>query len=284
MSSRWVRGPLVYSSNLVQTAAGNITVANESLVIVDKTVSQVTAVTLPSSPLTGQSVLIKDGKGDAASYPITVSPASGTIDGASTFVIGTNFGAAEFTYDGGQWGANVVPGASGAGAKNGSTVTALEVGNSTVHKTVLTLASTPVTVANTTGASFGGVKLYDFPEGRLLVLGVTASLGFVWTGESIAAAGSGDYSLGTTITANATLDTTKVDLLPSTAMTDPAVLGVAAATSGALAASAQFDGTGTAKDLNLNIIIDDADVADGDSDTVLASGTITVHWILLGDY
>lgn len=174
--------------------------------------------------------------------------------------------------------------ARGDGAKNGATVTAAESGDGIVHKTVLTLASTPVTVANTTGASFGGVKLYDLPEGRILVLGVTASLGFVWTGESIAAGGSGDYSLGTTITADATLDGTDVDLLPSTAMTDPAVSGVAAATAGALAASAQFDGTGTAKDVNLNIIIDDADVADGDSDTVLASGTIVITWINLGDY
>lgn len=172
----------------------------------------------------------------------------------------------------------------GIGAKNGATVTAVENGDGVVHKTTLTLASTPVTVANTTGASFGGVKLYDFPEGRLLVLGVTASLGFVWTGEDIAQDGSGDFSLGTTITADATLDSTDVDLLPSTAMTDPFVLGVGAATASALAASAQFDGTGTAKDLNLNVIIDDADVSDGASDVVLASGTVTVHWINLGDY
>ena len=49
--------------------------------------------------------------------------------------------------------------AAGAGAANGATVTALEQGDSVVHRTVLTLASTPVTVGNTTGASFGGLKL-----------------------------------------------------------------------------------------------------------------------------
>lgn len=173
---------------------------------------------------------------------------------------------------------------NGVGAKNGSTVSVVEYGNNVGHKTVITLASTPVTVGNTTGASFGGVKLYDFPEGRLLIKGVTFSLGFVWTGEDIAATGSGDYSLGTTITADATLNGTDVDLGPSTAMVDPFVGGVGTPTSGALAASAQFDGTGTAKDLNLNIIIDDADVSDGASDVVLASGTITVSWENLGDY
>ena len=172
----------------------------------------------------------------------------------------------------------------GIGAKNGATVTATEGGNDIIHKTTLTLASTPVTVANTTGASFGGVKLYDWPAGRILVHGVTASLGFVWTGEDIAQDGSGDYSLGTTITADATLGTTDVDLLPSTAMTDPFVSGVGAATANALAAAAQFDGTATAKDANLNIIIDDVDVADGASDVVLASGTVVITWTNLGDY
>ena len=275
MSSRWIRGPLVFSNTTVQTAAGNVACVNESVVIVKKGSSQATTVTLPSVLLVGQTVIVKDGKGDAATYPITVAPdgvTATTIDSKASHVINAAYGSAMFTWNGTEWGASTVPSA-GAGAKNGATVTAVEGGNATVHQTVLTLASTPVTVANTTGASFGGVKLYDFPAGRILVLGVTASLGFVWTGESIAAGGSGDYSLGT-----------DVNLLPSTGMTDPAVSGVAAATSNALAAAAQFDGTATAIDANLNIIIDDADVANADTDTVLASGTITMTWVWLGDY
>lgn len=173
--------------------------------------------------------------------------------------------------------------ASGVGAKNGATVSVVEKGEGTIHQTVLTLTATPVTVANTTGASFGGVKLYDFPEGRILLLGATANLSFSWAGEDIAADGSGDFSLGSTITADATLDGTDVDMLPSSAMLDPFVAGVGTGT-GALAASAQFDGTATAKDLNLNIIIDDADVSDGASDVVSVTGTVTITWINLGDY
>jgi hypothetical protein len=172
---------------------------------------------------------------------------------------------------------------AGRGAKNGDSVAAAEYGNGVIHKTVLTLTATGVTVANTTGASFGGLKLYDFPAGRILVLGVTADLSFDWSGTDIAATGSGDFALGTTITADATLNGTDVDLLPSTAMTDPFVAGVGTG-KGALAASAQFDGTGTAKDLNINIIIDDADVEDAATDVVSVTGTITVTWINLGDY
>lgn len=154
----------------------------------------------------------------------------------------------------------------------------------------LTLDEVSVTVANTTGASFGGVKLFDFAEGRLLVLGSTADLDFDWSGtagdasgDEIVQTGSGDFALGTTISADATLGGTDVDLLPSSAMTDPFVAGVGRGV-GALAASAQFDGTATAKDLNLNIIIDDADVEDTDSAPVLVSGTIIVTVINLGDY
>lgn len=177
-----------------------------------------------------------------------------------------------------------IPSGTGNGAVNPSQgITAAEYGGGVVHKTVLSLAATQVTVGNTTGVSFGGLKLYDFPEGRILVLGVTADLDFDWSGQDIAADGSGDFSLGTTITSDATLSTTDVDLLPSTALTDPFVAGVGEG-KGALAASAQFDGTTTAKDLNLNLIIDDADVADGASDVVTVSGTVTVTWINLGDY
>ena len=171
----------------------------------------------------------------------------------------------------------------GIGAKNGATVTTTEHGDSVTHRTILTLTATPVTVANTTGASFGGLKLYDFPAGRIGVLGVTANLSFDWSGTTIAADGSGDFSLGTTITADATLDTTDVDLLPSTALTDPFVAGVGTG-KGALAASAQFDGTTTAIDANINIIIDDVDVADAASDVVLVTGTITITWANYGDY
>lgn len=166
-----------------------------------------------------------------------------------------------------------------------STVTVGETGQGNFRTTTFTLTAMPVTVANTTGASFGSQQLYDFPAGRVLVLGVTAYFGTIdWNGQ-ITATGSGDYSLGTTATSDATLDSTDVDLLPSSAMLDPFVSGVGRSNAGtALAASAQFDGTATAKDLFLNVIVDDADVGDTDTDIILFSGTIVVTWVQLGDY
>jgi hypothetical protein len=167
----------------------------------------------------------------------------------------------------------------GTGA-NGVKVQNVVAGN--FITTTLTLTSVPITVANTTGASFGSLKLYDFPAGRIYILGGSSSFTFTWTGQSIAADGSGDYSIGTTATADATLGGTDVDIQASTAMLDPFVLGVGTG-SGVFAAPAAHDGTGTAKDMYLNMIIDDADVADTDTDTVLMTGTIVFAWVQFGD-
>ena len=167
-------------------------------------------------------------------------------------------------------------------AANGAV--AVETGN-VARKTVLTLVDVPVTVGNTTGVSFGGTKVYDFPAGRILILGATlAALSFDLTDAGnatpIDAADGGDVAFGTTPPTDGTLTGTDVDIIPSTSI-DPISGGI---TGVALAASAQFDGTTTAKDINVNIIIDDADVGDGASDVLLVNGVLTVHWVNLGDY
>lgn len=169
------------------------------------------------------------------------------------------------------------------GAKNGATVAAVEYGDGVIHQTVLTLTATPITITRNIGDSSGQgyVKLYDFPEGRINVLGNTGSLEFTF-GANMAVDGSGDFSMGTTGTTDTTLDGTDVDLFPSTGITDPLVASVGSG-SGALAASAQFDGTTTAKDLNLSVICDAGDVTVGDSSCTV-TGTVTITWINLGDY
>lgn len=180
---------------------------------------------------------------------------------------------------------NLLDGAvDGVGAKAGALNTATEaLGH--VQKTTLTLAAQPVTITFEVGddSGHGALKLYDFPAGRILVLGVVADLSVnVHASANIADTGSGDLALGTTGTADGTLNSTDVDLLPSTAITDPMVAGVGTA-KGALAASAQFDGTTTAKDLYLNLAFDAGDVTTADGEA-LVSGTIVVTWINLGDY
>ena len=88
----------------VVTAAGAVTVTTaDTIVVVNKTVGAATTVNLPATPATGLRFTIKDGKGDAGANNITVTPAAGTIDGAATNVISTNYLARTYLYNGTSW-------------------------------------------------------------------------------------------------------------------------------------------------------------------------------------
>lgn len=89
----------------VHTAAGAVTVAaTDHAVIVRKASGAATTVNLPSSPATGQVHMIKDGKGDASTNPLTLTPAAGNIDGAATMVMAVNYQSVTLIYDGTEWG------------------------------------------------------------------------------------------------------------------------------------------------------------------------------------
>lgn len=96
-------GGMQQSIRVVIDAGEITTVANDSVVIVNKTTGAATAVTLMTAPTIGQTVTIKDGKGDAATNNITITPASGTIDGATNKVISTAYGGVTLVYNGTQW-------------------------------------------------------------------------------------------------------------------------------------------------------------------------------------
>lgn len=183
-----------------------------------------------------------------------------------------------------------IPAALGNGTGNGSTVAVSEQGNGVVHKTVLTLTATPLTsVSVTTGNGVGGFKVYDFPEGRILVLGCMSDISL-----AVAAAKQadftdntpeGDIGIGSLLPANADAlgtDATDDDYGTATAFTMAAF--AAANVKIPSEASLQFDGTTTAKELIVNLLVDAADIDDDTTTEVEATGTITIHWINLGDF
>ena len=170
-----------------------------------------------------------------------------------------------------------------AGAKVGATVTATE-DNSFVNKTVLSLSDTPISVVygGATTNAIGSTKIYDFPEGRILVLGaiVDSFLITSFPTNTMDAADNGDFSFGTAVPdADGVLNGTAVDFIPATAID-----GLSTTNSAALAASAQFDGTTTAKDLYVNLSIDHGDLTGASTNALTVDGTVTIHWINLGDY
>lgn len=77
--------------------------ATDHIVIANKASGSATACNLISSPVTGMQLIIKDGKGDASTNNITITPAAGTIDGSATLVINTNYGVARIFYSGTEW-------------------------------------------------------------------------------------------------------------------------------------------------------------------------------------
>lgn len=178
-----------------------------------------------------------------------------------------------------------------------------EPGN--IDMTLLTLTKLPFLVSNTTGISFGKLKLLTMPFGRFAICGGSAIFTTVngttnyqavqttgAAGTVIVVGFSGDFSVGTTGTTDSTLNSTDVDIVASTAFLDPAVLGVTnnLATPGAVVnVPTEFDGSttttsGTAKTINLNVIIDDEDVADTHAGLLFLTGFIRIYTCWLGDF
>lgn len=77
--------------------------AADAGVEVNKASGSATAVTMPPNPAKFQMFFVKDGKGDAATNNITITPASGNIDGSSNYVIANNYGGVNFYYNGTEW-------------------------------------------------------------------------------------------------------------------------------------------------------------------------------------
>lgn len=171
--------------------------------------------------------------------------------------------------------------------------------------TLLTFTKLPFLVANTTAKSFGKLKLLTMPFGRYSIHGGACIFTTVdWSvnyqaaqttgvaGTVIGATSSGDFSVGTTGTADSTLSTTDVDIVASTAFLDPAVAGITnnLATPGlVLNGPTEFDGSttgtsGTAKTINLNVIIDDAGVADAAAGLIFLTGFLRIYTQYLGDW
>lgn len=154
-----------------------------------------------------------------------------------------------------------------------------------LYQTQITLSALAQSVVN--GTEYQGTKIWTFPEGRILVLGTTATLQQTTTSDpttTLNAGVTGAIALGTATASNVSLTSTMVDLLPSTAFTSSSTINVAGtAVKAALAASAQFDGTTTAKPVYLNTAF--ATTTDVDADAAQTiSGTILITWVHLGDY
>lgn len=180
-------------------------------------------------------------------------------------------------------GAAVVPGAAA-----GTGVVAAE-DRKAVNRTILTITDLTVAAIDEAGVTaYLSQKIYDFPEGAVLILGATVNLAITKSSAGVNADWDGDIGLGSVAANNdaTPLATTEQNIVPNTA-TPQAVAGVVASAHAQSTATenAVIDGTATAVDVYLNLLIDDADQ---DVTTtpcnMIFNGTITLTWVNLGDY
>lgn len=144
MSSRHIRGPLVFNTYLEHTGADAITVGNESVVLVNKTSGAATSCVLPAAASTDgrRAVLVVDAKADAATNNITVTVASGgTINGGANYVISENYGKMLFIDVGDEW-QTALPGE--VSAAEIAYLNGLTAGTATASKALVTNSSTEI--------------------------------------------------------------------------------------------------------------------------------------------
>lgn len=196
----------------------------------------------------------------------------------SRFGIGAN---EELILDGKE----VVAADTGLGAVAGTNVEVAESGNRILNKTVITLTSEELALTDEAGVvAYVGQKIYDMPEGAIMILGATADLTVSKDSAGVNDDFDGDFSVGTVTAGNdATLSSTEANIIPSTAT--PQATSGATTAKGQSTGAATIDGTTTAADIYLNFLVDDADHdVGGTAANLVVSGTVTILWANLGDY
>jgi len=154
-----------------------------------------------------------------------------------------------------------------------------------IVKDTIVLDGMTVTVTSTGAAiGFGSVQISDFPEGNILVLGLAGTLGLAGSGAdaNLAATWAGDFGIGTTPASDATISVGDEDMVTEAAI-GPATAEVVAAFRVAQATQGIFDNTDGSLELNLNVLIDAADIVDDTSVVLTLSGTLEIAYIRLGD-
>lgn len=280
-----------YSASYIDTTSNGAKNAGDSV----GALSGATAVTvvgaLPNDATLREVKSVTVFNRDTVSHTIIAKKVeNGTGYTVAQVVLGT---LESMVYDGVKWSVYTAAGelkssalgaaTSSAGAKNGTTVTAVETGTGVVHQTTLTLAATPVTMRETEQG--GGVKLYDFPAGRILILGALASIAVKTTSvlaDTLHAGVTCNYGVGSTTQASATVATTEQDMVQVAAFTSGATINVASAVATGVGVLAPLDGTTTAIDAFLNLAVAGAGDIDANA-TATVTGTVTLTWINLGD-
>jgi hypothetical protein len=154
-----------------------------------------------------------------------------------------------------------------------------------IIKQTVTVRDATLSIDGASGVGFGSVVIGDFPEGNILVLGAVAYMQFTGpTAATLADDWEGDFAIGSTPASDATATATDINVITSTpiaaatAEVSPRTRGTSTATD----LDHVLDNTDGSLELNLTLLVDDADIsADGLDFTV--NGELQLVYIVLLD-
>lgn len=153
-----------------------------------------------------------------------------------------------------------------------------------IKETVVVRDATVTVSATGAAIGFGSAVIGDFPEGNILFLGAVAYMQFSGSGSdaNLTADWEGDFGVGSTPAGDATITGTDVDIVASTALA-AATAEVGDRTRGVNAAQAMLDNTDGSLEINLNVLIDAADITNDESVDLTANGEVFISYVILGD-
>lgn len=102
--AKWVTGttgfvqPMMLVNNSITLPAGY-----RGFVRVENGTNAPISITLPSSPVASQEITIKDCYGNAGTYPITIVPPGGSIEGAGSLALQYNYSWVDLMFTGAVW-------------------------------------------------------------------------------------------------------------------------------------------------------------------------------------
>lgn len=153
-----------------------------------------------------------------------------------------------------------------------------------VKQIVAPISLTVSVTAAGAAVGFGTAVLEGLPEGNIAFFAAVANLLLSGSGSdaNLVDDWEGDFSLGTTATTDVTLDSTDVNIVASTPV-GPAVAEVSPLTRGVGTGISVFDNTDGSLEINLNVLIDAADIVDGQTVALTVTGEAYISYVVLGD-
>lgn len=149
-----------------------------------------------------------------------------------------------------------------------------------VRKLSIPVRNAALSIAGTSGVGFGSVVIGDFPAGNILLLGAVAYMQLTTVDADVQATFDGDFAVGTAATADATITGVDANIVGSAAL-GAATGGVSPIARGTGATTAIVDNTDGTLEMNLNVIIDDANISGTGDFTV--NGVLHIAYTVLGD-